>query len=433
MRAIVTRAKALSGNLTVPGDKSISHRAVLFGSLAKGTTVVSGLAPGGDVRSSQACVAKLGVEVRQTADGRTEIVSPGREGWKRGEVELDAGNSGTTARLMMGMLSPVEGLTARLTGDESLSRRPMKRVATPLGLMGARIDLSPSGALPATVHGGRLTGTKHRLSISSAQVKTSLLLAGLAADGETWVHEPELSRDHTERLIPAFGASLLRGPDGIGVRRQALTATAMTVPGDPSSAAFFAAAAAVVPGSMICISGVGTNPTRAGIVEVLAAMGTPVRIEDEHTDAEPYGTWVCSSGSLRGTTIAGEIVPRLIDEVPVLAVVAALAQGTTIIRDAADLRVKESDRLKLMAQGLTAMGAHVEELPDGLVIHGGQPLHSARIDSGMDHRIAMSFAVAGLVADGETIIDGVEWADISFPGYFRLLSQVSGGCVRVEG
>lgn len=433
MRATVTRARTLSGTLTVPGDKSISHRAVLFGALAKGTTVVTGLAPGGDVKSSAACVAKLGVQVRATADGRTEIVSPGREGWQRGDVHLDAGNSGTTARLMMGMLSPVEGLTAHLTGDESLSRRPMKRVAGPLASMGARIELSPSGALPAVVRGTILQGAKHRLSISSAQVKTSLLLAGLAADGETWVHEPELSRDHTERLIPAFGATLLRhDADGIGVRRQSLTATALTVPGDPSSAAFFAAAAAIVPGSTLRIDGVGTNPTRAGIIEVLAAMGAPVRIEGEQTAAEPLGTWVCSFGAaLKGTTIAGEIVPRLIDEVPILAVVAALAQGTTTIRDAADLRVKESDRLKLMAQGLQAMGAHVEELPDGLVIHGGKPLHGARIDSGMDHRIAMSFAVAGLVADGETVIEGVEWADISFPGFFRLLSQVSGGCVKL--
>jgi len=317
-------------------------------------------------------------------------------------------------------------------GDASLSRRPMRRVMQPLAAMGAQIELSTAGALPATVRGAALHGMKHRLNVSSAQVKTSLLLAGLAAEGKTWVHEPELSRDHTERLLPAFGGTLLRGEDGVGVRRHELTAAELTVPGDPSSAAFFAAAAAIVPGSRLRIGGVGTNPTRTGIIEVLAAMGAPVEVESGPAAAEPLGTWVCSHHGLSGTTVAGAIVPRLIDEVPVLAVVAAQASGTTIIRDAGELRVKESDRLKLVAGGLAAMGADVEELPDGLIIRGGRPLHGARIDSGMDHRIAMSFAVAGLVADGETIIEGAEWADISFPGFFRLLSEVSGGCVRTE-
>jgi len=432
MRAIIKRARHLTGELTVPGDKSISHRAVLFGALARGTTRVTGLAPGGDVRSSAACVAHLGVEMRPAGEGRVEIVSPGRGGWKRGVVHLDAGNSGTTARLMMGMLAPVEALTAHLEGDASLSRRPMRRVMQPLAAMGAQIELSTAGALPATVRGAALHGMKHRLNVSSAQVKTSLLLAGLAAEGKTWVHEPELSRDHTERLLPAFGGTLLRGEDGVGVRRHELTAAELTVPGDPSSAAFFAAAAAIVPGSRLRIGGVGTNPTRTGIIEVLAAMGAPVEVESGPAAAEPLGTWVCSHHGLSGTTVAGAIVPRLIDEVPVLAVVAAQASGTTIIRDAGELRVKESDRLKLVAGGLAAMGADVEELPDGLIIRGGRPLHGARIDSGMDHRIAMSFAVAGLVADGETIIEGAEWADISFPGFFRLLSEVSGGCVRTE-
>jgi 3-phosphoshikimate 1-carboxyvinyltransferase len=332
----------------------------------------------------------------------------------------------------MGMLSPVPGLTAHIEGDPSLSRRPMKRVAAPLGAMGAQVSLSEAGTLPATIRGSPMHGMPHVLPVSSAQVKTSLLLAGLAAEGETWVREPELSRDHTERLLPAFGVNLLRGPDGVGVRRQELAATELTVPGDPSSAAFFAAAAAIVPRSNVRIAGVGTNPTRTGVLEALSAMGSPVSVEDETAAAEPFGTWHCTPRGLRGTTISGALVPRLIDEVPVLAVVASQASGETIIRDAGELRVKESDRLKLVAEGLRAMGAEVDELPDGLVLRGGRPLRGAHIDSGMDHRIAMSFAVAGLVADGETVIDGAEWADISFPGFFRLLSELTGGCVRME-
>lgn len=431
MRAIVRRAARLSGHLRVPGDKSISHRAVLFGALAKGLTRAHGLAPGGDVRTSAACVTQLGVQVLSVADGWTEILSPGRAGWKSGALSLDAGNSGTTARLMMGMLAPVNGLIAQLEGDSSLSRRPMKRVAAPLTAMGARIELTEAGTLPGAVHGTHLHGLNHQLNVSSAQLKTALLLAGLGADGETWVREPEASRDHTERLLPAFGVSLLHGDGGVGVRAQELTGTELRVPGDPSSAAFFAVAAAIVAGSKLTIEGVGTNPTRTGAAQILREMGATVAI-DETAAPEPYGTWTCETGSLRAVTIAGPIVPTLIDEVPILAIAAAMSQGTTIIRDAAELRVKESDRLKLVANGLKAMGGQVEELPDGLIIEGGRPLTGAHIDSGMDHRIAMAFAVAGLVADGETVVEGAEWADISFPGFFRLLSEVSGGAVRTE-
>jgi 3-phosphoshikimate 1-carboxyvinyltransferase len=429
MRALITRARALSGHLRVPGDKSISHRAVLFGALAKGTTRVTGLAPGGDVRSSMACARHLGVDVTATGEGSFELRSPGRSDWLREALRLDAGNSGTTARLLLGMLTPVTGLTAHIEGDPSLSGRPMKRIAGPLGEMGAEIALTSAGTLPAAVQGRTMQGRRHQLKVSSAQVKTALLLAGLAAEGETWVHEPETSRDHTERLLPAFGVNLLRGEAGIGVRAQSLVATTLTVPGDPSSAAFFAVAAAIVPGSRLTLAGVGTNPTRTGVVEVLRGMGARIHI-DETVAPEPYGVWTCETGTLRGTTISGAIIPRLIDEIPVLAIAAALSPGTTTIRDASELRVKESDRLKLVAAGLIAMGADVEELPDGLIIRGGRPLRGARIDSGMDHRIAMSFAVAGLVADGETVIEGAEWADISFPGFFRLLSEVSGGAVR---
>lgn len=431
MRAIVTRAARLDGTMRVPGDKSVSHRAVLFGALARGTTRVTGLAPGGDVRTSMTCVEQLGVTIRRGPDA-IEIDSPGRAAFAR-NASLDAGNSGTTARLLLGMLAPIDGLEARIHGDHSLSRRPMKRVSTPLAKMGARIELTEKGTLPGVVRGTRLHGETFALDVASAQVKTAILLAGLAADGETWVKEPSLSRDHTERLLPAFGGSVREGPLGTGVTATELTGAGhLAVPGDPSSAAFFAAAAALVPGARLRIEQVGTNPTRLGFVEIARRMGMTITVEDESTAAEPLGTWVCAPAGLTGTEIAGEVVPRAIDEIPVLAVVAACAQGRTVIRDATELRVKESDRLALVCNGLRAMGAEVEELPDGLIIEGGRPLHGARIDSGMDHRIAMSFAIAGLVADGETIIDGAEWADISFPGFFSELARLTGGAVRTE-
>lgn len=433
MRAIVTRARKFSGTLRVPGDKSISHRGVLFAAMSRGISRVSGLAPGADVRSSMSCMAQLGVTVRQVGEGAYELDSPGRDGWRRDAGELDCGNSGTTARLVMGMLAPVDGLVATLMGDPSLSKRPMRRVSKPLSAMGADIALTEQGTLPGTIRGRALHGTDLSLEVASAQVKTAVLLAGLGAEGETWVREPETSRDHTERLLPAFGATLMKGEKGVGVRSQPLTAASLEVPGDPSSAAFFAVAAAMIGGAEIRIDGVGTNPTRTGVVDVLRAMGARLELADEQPFAEPLGRWVCGPGDLRGTTIEGALVPRAIDEIPILAVLAAVTPGRTVIRDAAELRVKESDRIKLVADGLRAMGAVVEELPDGMIIEGGRPLHGARIEAGMDHRIAMSFAVAGLVADGETVIEGAEWADVSFPGFFRLLDQCSGGCVRVEG
>lgn len=432
MKAIIRRARQFEGTLGVPGDKSISHRAVLFGTLAKGTTRVRGLSSGGDVQTSLGVARRLGVRVSDEG-GVLLLESRGRDGWPRGAVALDAGNSGTTARLLLGMLSPVEGLVATLTGDASLSRRPMRRVANPLGLMGANLELAANGSLPALVRGARLHGHPHVLEVASAQVKTALLLAGLGADGETWVREPSTSRDHTERLLPTFGAAVTTGERGVGVRRSALEAPAqlLEIPGDPSSAAFFAVAAALVPGSRVQVTNVSLNPTRTGAFEVLRAMGARCETEATGGGGEPAGTLHAGSGTLVSTTIAGELVPRLIDELPVLAVAAALASGTTVIRDAAELRVKESDRLHLVAAGLQAMGALVEELPDGLVIHGGRPLHGAHLEAHMDHRLAMAFAVAGLVADGQTVVEGAEWADISFPGFFATLARLSGGAVEV--
>jgi 3-phosphoshikimate 1-carboxyvinyltransferase len=432
MRAFVSRARGLSGRVRVPGDKSISHRAVLFAALARGTTRVRGLAPGADVRSSLACTERLGIRAIRNDDGTLSLESPGRAGWVRSPGLLDCGNSGTTARLLMGMLAPVDGLRATLEGDASLGRRPMRRVATPLAAMGAKIGLSGIGSLPAEITGARLTGRAHTLDVSSAQVKTALLLAGLAAEGETWVQEPAASRDHTERLLPAFGVTLLSGPGGVGVRASELQAAEFVdVPGDPSSAAFFAVAAAIVPGASIEILSAGTNPTRTGAVDILRAMGASIAIT-ETPAPEPLGNWRCDFKELRPTQVSGEIVPRAIDEIPILSVAAAFAAGETVFRDAGELRVKESDRIKTTVAGLRAMGADVEELPDGLVVRGGRPLKGARIDAGMDHRIAMAFAVAGLGADGETVIEGAEWADISFPGFFGELARLAGGTVRTE-
>lgn len=430
MRAIVTRPSRFSGSLTVPGDKSISHRSVLFGALARGTTRIDGILRGEDVLMSLECARRLGVIVREQGDTLV-LESPGAAGFKK-VADLDCGNSGTTARLLMGLLAPIEGLEARIHGDPSLSVRPMKRVSEPLSKMGAKISLEDRGTLPAIVKGTKLVGASFDLAIASAQVKTALLLAGLGADGETWVSEPSLSRDHTERMLPAFGVTVLRDGNRVGVKRSTLVGTNLVVPGDPSSAAFFAAAAAVVPNAQVTIEGGGTNVTRIGFVEAARAMGARIDFENETTDGETYATWKCSADGLRGTVVAGEIVPRLVDEVPILAVMAAFANGTTEFRDAAELRVKESDRIAVMANGLRSMGADIDELPDGMIVRGGRALKGARVEAHHDHRIAMAFAVAGLMADGETIIDGAEWADVSFPGFWDTLNRLGNGCVRLE-
>lgn len=430
MRAIIKRPSKFSGSLRVPGDKSISHRAVLFGALAEGTTRIDGLARGEDVLMSLACAKALGAHVRE--EGEVVFIdSPGAKGFVS-KADLDCGNSGTTSRLLMGLLAPIEGLEARIHGDPSLSIRPMKRVSDPLAQMGAQVELTAQGTLPAVVRGGRLSGRSFELAVASAQVKTALLLAGLGADGETWVREPSLSRDHTEQMLPAFGVSLLRDGDRVGVTRQTLVGTHLVVPGDPSSAAFFAAAGVLVPGASVVVEGAATNPTRTGFVEAVRAMGGRIDFEDEVTAGETYARWSCGAQGLRGTRIAGDVVPRLVDEIPILAVLAACADGVTEIRDAAELRVKESDRLKVMADGLRKMGADLDEHPDGLTIRGGHPLSGATLDAHLDHRIAMAFAIAGLMAEGETVVEGAEWANVSFPDFWETLDRLGDGCVRLE-
>lgn len=440
MQVRVVRAAGFSGKTGVPGDKSISHRALLFSALAEGTCRVENLSPGGDVRSTAECLRRLGVEMRALEDGVIEIHGRGLHALRPPSGLLDCGNSGTTMRLLSGVIAGA-GVGGTLDGDESLRGRPMKRVLQPLRWMGAQAEgaRNPKGDELAPLvfkPGVALTGRSHDLAIASAQVKSCLLLAGLYAEGETTVREPEPSRDHTERMFRAFGVPLHFAADGavtVSPPRSPLRAPEqLTVPGDPSSAAFWIGAALLVPGAELEVEGVDVNPTRTGFLRVLQRMGAGLEIIPTGERAgDPTATIRVRGGArLRGTDVLAGEVPSLLDEVPILAIVASQAHGVTRLEGAGELRVKESDRLAQLTKGLRAMGVPVEERPDGFLIEGPHALKAADIDAARDHRIAMSFAIAGLVAEGETRVEGAEWADISYPGFFRLLSQMSGGAVQ---
>ena len=422
--------------MEVPGDKSISHRALLFAALGDSPLVVEHLAPGADVRSTLACLQALGLERALTADGALQVRSRGPLLAPPGP--LDCGNSGTTMRLLSGLVAGA-GMVATLDGDASLRRRPMARILVPLRAMGARAEGQRSlkeECAPLCFSGGRLQGRPHQLSVASAQVKSCLVLAGLQADGVTTIREPEASRDHTERMLRAFGAPVRVAADGtVHVERLPRPLSLpgrLRVPGDPSSAAFFVGAALLVPGGSVACTAVDVNPTRTGFLRVLGRMGADIRLEPGRMEAgDPVATLHVRSGApLRATTIHPAEVPSLLDEVPLLAVVASQAEGTTQLSGAAELRVKESDRLRQVCQALRAMGVDVEETEDGFAVHGPAKLQGAYLDAAGDHRIAMAFAVAGLVADGETAIDGAEWADISYPGFFAELGDRSAGAVQ---
>jgi len=435
VRLRVRRARRLVAEVVAPGDKSISHRALLFGALGTRVMEVRNLAPGADVRSTGACLEALGVSVG--GDERWTVQGVGPGGFRSPRLGLDCGNSGTTMRLLLGLLAGA-GVEATLDGDASLRKRPMRRVLAPLRAMGAR--MAGSGAeeerAPIAVHpAGSLHGTVHRLAIASAQVKSALLLAGLSAEGETRVREPEASRDHTERMLAAWGAPLrLEGGEVIVSRlvRPLALPSMLEIPGDPSSAAFWIAAGLLVPESEVSVRGVDVNPTRTGFLSVLERMGASVqRVPEADRAGDPVATLqVHGGGLLRGTEIRPGEVPSLLDEVPILAVLASQAVGETRLTGARELRVKESDRLAQLVVGLRAMGAEIEELEDGFVLHGPERLRAAPIDAAHDHRIAMAFAIAGLVADGETEIDGAEWADISYPGFFRALGGATSGAIE---
>jgi len=414
----------------VPGDKSIAHRAILFGAVARGRTCLFGARAGDAVEPSIACIRALGAHVRAGPE-LLEIASPGRDAWVRRPGRLDCAGSATTARLLLGMLAPVRGVEADVDGDTTLRRRPMGRVADPLGAMGAQISLSPGGLLPARVIGRALHDSALAAHVPSAQVKTAVLLAGLGGEGVEWT-EAVPTRDHTERLLPHFGARIEAEAGRIRIRPGALHEAHVHVPGDASAAAVLAAAAAIMPGSHVEIPDAGVNPTRTRAIDVLRRMGARIDLETLAAGPEPRGRWSCRDGAGMPVRVEGAETAAVVDELPVLAVAAACCPGRSEFRDAAELRVKESDRIARVAAGLRAMGARVEELADGLVVEGGRTLHGARHDAADDHRLAMAFAVAGLAADGETVVDGAEASEVSFPGFFGVLGALTGGAVRVE-
>ena len=425
MNAVIKPSGKLRGEITVPGDKSISHRSVMLGSIAKGDTKISGFLTGEDCLSTIDCFKKLGIDIEVNGTDVT-VHGKGLKGLSAPAETLDVGNSGTTLRLMSGILS-AQPFTTRLTGDSSIQKRPMGRVASPLGLMGAKITSeNEKMTAPLTIEGQSLHGIDYTLPVASAQVKSALILAGLYADGETRITEPEATRDHTEIMLNYLGADIRKEGDTIVVRPAAeLTGKDITVPGDISSAAYFIAAALISKDSEVLIKNVGVNPTRTGIITAFKAMGGNIELTNERTVCgEPVADILVRSSRLHGVVIKGAIIPKLIDEIPVIAAAACYASGETVIADAAELRVKESDRIKTMAAELGRMGATVIQTDDGMIILGGIPLHGAVCESYNDHRVAMSVAVAALGAKGETQIKDCGCVDISFPGYFDALKSL---------
>ncbi|MGH9026923.1 MAG: 3-phosphoshikimate 1-carboxyvinyltransferase [Acidimicrobiia bacterium] len=413
---VVVGGRPLRGTLRVPGDKSISHRALLFAAVASGPSRLSHLADGDDVQGTRRALEGLGVSVRGAGD--LTVGGRGLDSWQEPESVIDCGNSGTTIRILTGLLAG-RRFHSVLTGDASLRTRPMARVVEPLRAMGAEIDGRANASLaPLSIRGGPLTGRRHDLPLASAQVKSALLLAGLQADGVTEVHEPAPSRDHTERMLAALGAPLRRLPDGAAaVEAGTLEPFQLDVPGDPSSAAFFAVAASIVPGSRVVLERLALNPTRIGFVAVLARMGANVDVVPTgEVLGEPIGDVTVTAAALHATSIAGGEIPTVIDELPALAVAAAYAEGTSEIRDAAELRVKESDRIGTIHQELTELGIEADTRSDGLVIRGGQP-RSSRFKSHGDHRVGMAAAVAAAGADGESTVRGWGAVTSSYPGF----------------
>ncbi|MGL5807588.1 MAG: 3-phosphoshikimate 1-carboxyvinyltransferase [Xenococcaceae cyanobacterium] len=426
-----TSGLSATGTITIPGDKSISHRALMLGAIAAGETIIEGLLLGEDPRSTAACFSAMGAEISELNSERVIVKGIGLGNLQEPTDVLNAGNSGTTLRLMLGLLASHPNRFFTVTGDSSLRSRPMSRVVKPLQEMGAAIWGRKDNSLaPLAIQGQQLKQTHYHSPIASAQVKSCLLLAGLMVDGKTTVTEPALSRDHSERMLQAFGAELAidRATNSVTITgKPQLRGQNVVVPGDISSAAFWLVAAAIVPGSELVIENVGVNPTRTGILEVLKMMGADVQQENQRTVAgEPVADLRVKSSHLKACTIAGEIIPRLIDEIPILAVAAVFAEGTTVIKDAEELRVKESDRIAVMASQLNKMGAKITELPDGLEIVGGTQLTGTEVDSFTDHRIEMSLAIAALNAKGTTNIHRAEAASISYPDFFATLKKVLG-------
>ena len=420
-----TKVNSLKGEVSIPGDKSISHRAVMFGSLAEGTTEVTNFLQGADCLSTISCFRKLGIEIENTSQ-RILIHGKGLHGLTEPSDTLDTGNSGTTTRLISGILAG-QRFTTILNGDASIQTRPMKRIITPLSMMGADItSLKGNDCAPLRICGGQLHGIAYKSPVASAQVKSCVLLAGLYADAPTSVTEPVLSRNHTELMLAGFGAHVASSGTTATIEPEPdLNGMKIEVPGDISSAAYFLAAGLMIPNSEILIKNVGINPTRDGILRVAKEMGGDITILNEKTSGgEPTCDLLVRSSSPKGVTIGGKIIPTLIDEIPMIAVMACFAEGITTIKDAQELKVKESNRIDTVVTNLKAMGAHIEATDDGMIIEGGYPLHGAVIDSHLDHRIAMSFAIGALGADGETRIEGAECVKISYPEFYQTLEKL---------
>lgn len=422
---IFKKTKHLKGEITVPGDKSISHRSIMLGSIASGITEVHGFLNGADCISSMNCFRQMGVDIDYDGSIVT-IHGNGLHGLKAPADTLDVGNSGTTTRLMSGILA-AQNFSSRVIGDDSICRRPMKRIITPLSMMGADITSERGNdCAPLIINGRKLKGIHYDSPVASAQVKSCVLLAGLYADGETSVTEPYVSRNHTELMLNAFGGSCTTlGTTATVTSDPVLTGQKIVVPGDISSAAYFLVAGLIAENSEITIKNVGINPTRDGIIDVIKMMGGDITFANVNADSgEPTADITVKTSRLKGCVIEGDIIPKLIDEIPVIAILACFAEGETVIKDAAELKVKESNRIDVMVNNLSAMGADITGTDDGMIIRGGKPLHSAVIHSKKDHRIAMSFAIAAMCAEGETEILDADCVNISYPDFYRDLENL---------
>lgn len=425
-KRLVNPNKGLKGQLQVPGDKSISHRSIMFGSIAEGKTVIHNFLMGEDCLSTISCFRKLGVEIEIT---EKEVIVNG-EGWdhlKEPNEILDVGNSGTTTRLIMGILAgrPFHSI---LLGDDSIGKRPMKRVAEPLKRFGTLIDGRAEGNFtPLSIRGGNLKGIQYTLPVASAQVKSALILAGLQAEGTTEIIELQQTRNHTEKMIIEFGGTIEKQGDTIKVRGgQKLKGTEVFVPGDISSAAFFMVAAAIVPDSKVLLKNVGLNETRTGIVEVMKKMGASIEVMEHSKEGEPIGDILVQSSKLRGIEIGGDLIPSLIDEIPIIALLATQANGKTIIKDAEELKVKETNRIDAVVKELGKLGASIKGTEDGMIIEGKTPLHGGEVHSWGDHRIGMTLAVASLLAESDVYLEDADAVKISYPNFFDHINQLLG-------
>lgn len=422
----LTRTKGLHGTISIPGDKSISHRSIMFGSIAEGTTTIRNFLMGADCLATIDCFRSMGIAI-DVSDEVVTVHGKGLHGLTKPDKTLDVGNSGTTTRLISGILSG-QDFDVTLSGDESLNSRPMKRIMTPLNAMGANItSVHNNGCAPLSIKGSKIKAFHYDSPVASAQVKSAVLLAGLYGDGPTSVTEPAVSRNHTELMLQSFGVDVrCEGKTATVYPPETMTGQDIVVPGDISSAAYFIVAGLITPDSQITMKHVGINPTRDGIIKVCQAMGADITLSNVQDDnGEPTADITVKSSKLHGTIIGGDLIPTLIDELPIIAVLACFAEGETVIKNAEELKVKESNRIDLMVNNLVRMGADAIATEDGMIIHGGKPLHGISINCKYDHRIAMTFSIAGINADGETVIEDAQCVDVSYPTFYDTLKQLA--------